>query len=335
MDSYSYYSYEYTYEVIPFKVASYIYTDDLRISNFPDLGAYIIALNNDLRNSLSEQANATKKLSTTIDETVGDLVGIIRESTESWNNNFENYSNQINSTLKNNSSTLSSNLLTLSNILDTSIDSFNANNTSSLKSLTYTLSTAVNNEASILNSRLDEGNSIVNSKLTELKSYIHSDLIGDSQLSVVQTNTKANYTYYQKERTIEMNFQNTQNSILENDSIGKLLRNSMFGNYEHTKITYNSDGTFTKITYSGEQGIAEILANFTTIERVPEYNQFMVKLVPALFANVDFENNYEVQYDSYGNVISTQKRNPLNVAKASIYRADVLWTELKKKGIVE
>lgn len=335
MDSYSYYSYEYTYEVIPFKVASYIYTDDLRISNFPDLGAYIIALNNDLKNSLSEQAQATQKLNTTIDETVGDLVGIIKESSNSWNNNFTNHANEINSTLNNSSNVLSNNLSSLSTILDTSIDDFNKNNTNSLKSLTYTLSTSINDESKMLNSRLDEGNSIVNSRLDELKSYIHSDLIGSSQLDVIQTNTKANYVYYQKERTIEMLSQNTQTNTLEGNSIGKLLRSSMFGNYEHSKITYNADGTFTKTVYSGEQGIAEILANFTTIERVPEYNQFMVKLVPALFANVDFENNYEVQYDSYGNVISTQKRNPLNVAKASIYRADVLWTELKKKGIVE
>ena len=146
MDSYSYYSYEYTYEVIPFKVASYIYTDDLRISNFPDLGAYIIALNNDLKNSLSEQAQATQKLNTTIDETIGDLVGIIKESSNSWNNNFTNHANEINSTLNNSRESLSNNLSSLSTILDTSIDDFNKNNTNSLKSLTYTLSTSINDE---------------------------------------------------------------------------------------------------------------------------------------------------------------------------------------------
>ena len=48
----------------------------------------------------------------------------------------------------------------------------------------------------------------------------------------------------------------------------------------------------------------------------------------------DFENASNIEYDNEGNVISRNKHNPTDIAKKCIYRADILWNELKKKGIV-
>ena len=61
----------------------------------------------------------------------------------------------------------------------------------------------------------------------------------------------------------------------------------------------------------------------------------MVDLVPKLFASIDFEGDYDIVYDINGNVKSKNKRNPTDMAKKCISRADTLWTELKKKGIVK
>ena len=60
----------------------------------------------------------------------------------------------------------------------------------------------------------------------------------------------------------------------------------------------------------------------------------MVDLVPKMFASVDFEGDYNIVYDVNGNVKSKEKRNPTDIAKKCIMRADILWEELKKKNIV-
>ena len=61
----------------------------------------------------------------------------------------------------------------------------------------------------------------------------------------------------------------------------------------------------------------------------------MVDMVPKLFASVDFENASDIEYDSDGNVKSRKKHNPTDIAKKCIMRADILWTEMKKKNIVQ
>lgn len=334
IDSYSYYSYEYTYEVIPFKVASYIFTDDLRISNFYDLGAYIISLKDGITGVLGEQTKATKDLTTKITGSVDDLISLGREVSETWNENYSKHSEIINSTLATNRNELKSNLTNLSNILDTSIDDFNKKSTEAITYLNTSLSSYFAEQNSMLNTRLDDLNQTHVAKMEELSGYVHNDLIGTDKFEIVSTNTEWTYTYY-KHGTYQLSSESESNNIVSVDSLGKIFKNSMYSDYEHYKVTYHADGSFTKTTYTGEQGIAEILANFTTQEKLPDYNQFMVKLVPAMFANVDFEGHYEIQYDAYGNVISTMKRNPINVAKSTIFRADTLWKELKKKGIVE
>lgn len=335
IDSYSYYSYEYTYEVIPFKVASYIFTDDLRISNFYDLGAYIISLKDGLEGVLGQQAEATQKLNETLESTVDDLSTLIQTEANKWNTNYTTQTDKIDSTFEEFRKEHGSNLTKLSNIIDSSIDDFNEKSNESLKNLTYSVSNSIKDETTLLDNKLSESNKIQNERLTELSSYIHDDIIGEEELKTIRTNTEVSYLYDQKKDELILN-SNSENSVTsDRDSLAKILKDSLYGPFEHSKITYNEDGSFTKTTYSGDLGLSEILANLTVIERLPDYNQFMVKVVPELFTNVDFENFYEVQYDSYGNVISTQRRNPVNVAKASIYRADVLWKELKKRSIVE
>ena len=87
-------------------------------------------------------------------------------------------------------------------------------------------------------------------------------------------------------------------------------------------------------TKKGFIGIGEILANLSINKKLPEYKEFMVDIVPRMFSNVDFEADYEVEYDIFGNIKSRKKRNPTDIAKKCIMRADILWNELKKKGIV-
>ena len=81
-------------------------------------------------------------------------------------------------------------------------------------------------------------------------------------------------------------------------------------------------------------GIASILANLSINKKLPDYNEFMVDLTPKLFSAIDFEGDYDIEYDVEGKIKSKKKRNPTDLAKKCIMRADILWTELKKKGIV-
>ena len=273
-------------------------------------------------------------MTTKITGSVDDLISLGREVSETWNSNYASHSEILNSTLVTNRNELKSNLTNLSNILDTSIDDFNKKSTDAITYLNKSVSSYIDTQNNLLNNRLDDLNQTHAAKMEELSGYVHNDLIGTDSFEIVSTNTEWTYTYY-KHGTYQLSSESESNNIVSVDSLGKIFKNSMYSDYEHYKVTYNSDGSFTKTTYTGEQGIAEILANFTTQEKLPDYNQFMVKLVPAMFANVDFEGHYEIQYDAYGNVISTMKRNPINVAKSTIFRADTLWKELKKKGIVE
>ena len=130
-----------------------------------------------------------------------------------------------------------------------------------------------------------------------------------------------------------------QNEQLRKKSVVEILDESLNMHDISSNTTYNYDGSFETTFESNIVSIAEILKNLKVAAKSPTYEEFMVDLVPKLYMNCDFEREIiDTQHiDENGNVISSGKHkpNPIDIAKKSIYRADILWNEMKKKNIVK
>lgn len=69
-----------------------------------------------------------------------------------------------------------------------------------------------------------------------------------------------------------------------------------------------------------------------------DYEGFMIELTKMMYSKLDFDKEIieTERRDENGNILerASKKANPIALAKATIYRADILWNELKKKNIV-
>ncbi len=109
-----------------------------------------------------------------------------------------------------------------------------------------------------------------------------------------------------------------------NDSI-ESLKNDLDESL-HNMFEYESES----ITYVLKEGFRS--------KRLPTYEEFMVELTKNMYAKIDFDKEIvdTEQKDENGNMVtkSKHKPNPTDLAQKTIYRADILWKELKKKNIV-
>lgn len=110
-------------------------------------------------------------------------------------------------------------------------------------------------------------------------------------------------------------------SLISNkESLVKILKNS--------NLSFESSGTVSSIASTRFGSASEL-----------KYEDFILELSTMLFSNLDFETDIieTEQRDENGNLVNMTKHkpNPTNLAKKSIYRADILWQELKKKNIVK
>lgn len=364
IDSYAYYSYKYKYETVPFTVASYIFTEDLRISNFNDLGTYVKVIGESIGEGLLNQSYNVKELSYELNNIFSYQTKQEKIIADNRNDLLKTYINIINTSL----STFSDNTYNSVNALNSGLSKdinnlINGNNTN-FENLSTTIKDNISKQYDILKEGLDNTKNTLEQKLAYLTESIHNDIIGDGvnqekevttvtttytpkppkatvppigPLAVValaqtitQKNTPTEYTYETETKTETIS--TTASSLAE------ILGNSLMSSTKVTSRIDNEDGSYVIVEGEGSQGLGDILKDLKISRKIPDYNEFMCDLVPTLFSNVDFETEVtdSVKYDENGNITEkkTHKNNPTEVAKKCIMRADILWKEMKKKGIV-
>lgn len=108
--------------------------------------------------------------------------------------------------------------------------------------------------------------------------------------------------------------------------------------YSISKSSEDTVGAIEKLFTDNNQSITYIINKALNRNSKPSYEEFMLELSKDLYTKCDFDTDIieTEQKDENGNILSKTKHkpNPINLAKKSIYRADILWQELKKKNIV-
>lgn len=341
IDSYAYYSYKYIYDTIPFKVASYVYTGPLSIGNFTDLGTYVSSIGDVLGESISQQKESINNLTYDLSNKISNVENIIGNSSDKSRDAFNKQLDSLIGYVDILNTYVNERLQSFNETLNSNVTNFTYVEENAINKLSDSVSNKIQEQHDTLKVGLDHGSKIMENKFEELNNTLHEDLIGDGSSKNITTKYESvTYTpIYGVTKKLISGYKVSRNSGEENvtlggSSLGEILSNSFSTTMEYTKTTEHEDGSYTMTTYRGVVGLGEILSNLTIQQRIPNYNEFMVDLVPKLFSAVDFEGDYDIEHDVNGNIIEKKKRNPTDLAKKCIMRADILWTELKKKGIV-
>jgi len=360
IDSYAYYSYKYKYETVPFTVASYIFTEDLRISNFNELGTYVSVIGESIGEQLLSQSYNVNKLSYDLGNIFNKQINQDKQLSQTRDDIIKSYSSLLNITLNNFNDNTYSGFTKLSESLNKNFNDYKQSNSYNFENISYIIKSNISEQYNIIKEGLDNTKTILEQKIGYLTDTLHSDIIGEgveqekevtttittytpkpqspivpaigplSIVAVAQTITEKNkpveYTYETETKTETI--KTTASSLAE------ILAGSLMSTSKQTIRTDNEDGSYIITQGEAQQGIGDILKDLKISRKVPDYNEFMCDLVPKLFSSIDFEADYDIKYDVHGNVISKKKRNPSDMAKKCISNADSLWKEMKKKGIV-
>ena len=341
IDSYSYYSYKYKYETVPFQVASYIFTDDLRISNFPVLGAYVDHVADVIDTRIGAQSNSIVAMTYDLSYIFKDILRQNKVIADKHDEIFKSYTDVLNKEVKDFNITTNTSLSYLANDLSNKLTIFTDTEEKAINNLEVNTVNELIEHRNIVKDGFSNTVSTLDRDLTGFKDKMHEDLMGgDASKEIVTSIEKTTYTPIKNRRSnIVSGYTYKTESTSETieaggESIGEILANTLGTISEYTSTDLHNDGSYTITTRKGFIGIGEILANLSINKKLPDYKEFMVDLVPKLFSAVDFEGDYDVKYDIFGNIKSRTKRNPNDIAKKCVMRADILWNELKKKGIV-
>lgn len=316
VDSYAHYVYNYIYDTVPFVVSAYLNAgENFNIANLVDV------------------SNSINNVNTTLN--------LLKDSSYEFNSSFGN--------------TISGSVDTISSSINSSISDLSTVLTAKADDLTNAIQSIVTSEADnkVIVSYLNEShensfiisyaiNDLYDSLSSELRN-IRNSLANDiTNMSDSISYLSNNYYTYWLEVSYNSNggvtYIDKHDRQLNKKSVVETLDNTFNIRDINVKTTYNDDGTWTKTYESEIRSIAYLIKNLTVSTRVPTYEQFMIDLVPKLYAKCDFEKEIiDTEHkDENGNVISTGKHkpNPIDLAKKSIYRADILWNEMHKKGII-
>ena len=314
VDSYAHYVYNYKNEIVPFIVSSYIHTtDEFNVSNLDIISDKIAELIQPLENV----ATASSGLTNTLD------------------NVFNEFTSNISSTLNGSLTNLSSSINTKSNEIVEAINSISVGDTNRII-ISYIDDSRTH---SYISYSINDFNDAVTMEIRSIKNNLYNGIqnINDS-LSYLEN---GHHTYWMKvsySANGMISYVDRKDESLRKNSIVEIIDNSFNIHDVSESVTYNPNGTYDKTYESEIISIAYILKNFTTAKRIPTYEEFMTDLVPQLYAKCEFDKDiveHETK-DENGNVISTGKHkpSPVDLARKSIYRAEVLWNEMKKKGII-
>lgn len=207
------------------------------------------------------------------------------------------------------------------------------------------VSQSVSNMPQTLNDLKDALINSNNENNVTLTSYIQSlsnnlsQALNNLQTTTVQTETG---------ETAQINVGGITNSIdNQTDNISSYISNldSTIYNIEQTinsTLSSFKDEIVSSISNMFEydsQSIAKILKNGLKDKTQPTYEEFMIDLTSKMYAKIDFDEDIveTEQKDENGNIVNKSKHKPNanELAKKTIYRADILWQELKKKNIIK
>ena len=317
VDSYAHYVYNYKYETIPLVVSSYLVAgDNFNISNIPVISYSIDAMSYEFGKSMQMVDASLNTMSGTMLSTSNSLVSSLVSSI-----------GKVDTYIASSSESLSKSIIDAAYIIEekpTVVISYIHES----PEYSYIVSYAI-----------DDLTSRVGIETRDLKVSIAEKLdnLNDSmayQSSLVHTYWM-NITYSYAGNVIYAEKRDRQ---LKKKSVVETLDDALNYHDISVKTTYNPDGTYDRTLESKIKSIAEILDNLVVSKKIPTYDEFMVDLVPKLYANCDFEREIvDTQHiDENGNVLSSGKHkpNPIDLAKKAIYRADILWKEMQNKGII-
>lgn len=332
LDSYAYYSYKYMYDTIPFQVSSYLFQASyFTVDNFDDLGAYIGHGMTYVKEILDAQNNVLNNGFATVS-------GLINAATDKYeiiasysNAYMQNLTNTMNSAIDNAKQTMHTDIDAMSNAL---VNIITASYVSTYGALAYHMQSMVESFTYLQTEYANQETASRNQSTYNtnyLRDTIHADVIGggiDIPKSLYSYTDANGYISY-----ISVEHGQHLGSIA--DVIAKAFMNTYATSVSYTNpLTY---ATYTSIQYS-YSGLADIFDDLHISWRIPTKQEFMLDVSKKMYTNCDFINEVvdDVKYDSDGNVISksSHKNQPVDIAKKSIYWANVLWTELVKAGVV-
>ena len=290
-----------------------------------------------------------QKETESLDKMTNDLSNIFTNQTEQQKviadkNNaiITTYSSYINDSLHNIDENTNKALSYLSSTLYNQLSGLTDKQEAAINKLEEGVVNEITEQHNIIKDSLNDVKKTIDQKMSSFEEKQHADLIGESSEEEKESKWEAvTYTPIIEPKSglisgYSYSSESGSNTItVGGSSLGQILQSTLGTVSTYTVTTNNEDGSYTVTTYEGFNGLANILANLSIANRIPNYNEFMVDMVPKLFASVDFENASDIEYDSEGNVKSRKKHNPTDIAKKCIMRADILWAEMKKKNIVQ
>lgn len=339
--SYAYYAYNYSYEVVPFKVASYLFTGDLTIDNFSDLGVFVSGVGDSISKQLDKESDILDKFTTDLHGILSEQVKQEKQIADDELTMLSSYMTSTNDTLSYLTESTTTSLGYLSQTLSERLNGLIDKEEAAINKLGDDIVNEITEQRNILNEKMTGVSDMIKSQISYIGDVMHTDIIGEASSEDKESKWESvTYTPIIEKRsglvsgyTIKRD-SGSETITVGGKSIGEILTTTLGNVSTYTLTKTNEDGSYTVTTYEGFTGIGNILSNLTIAQRIPNYNEFMVDLVPKMYSAVDFEGDYDIQRDAEGNVISKEKRNPTDIAKKCIMRADILWEEMKKKGIV-
>ena len=331
LDSYAYYSYKYMYDTIPFQVSSYLFQASyFTVDNFDELGAYIGQGMTYVKEILDTQ-------NTVLNNGFATVSGLINTATDKYeiietkqNAYLHTLTNTLNTAIDTAKQTMHTDIDAMSNAL---VNVMTASYVSTYGALAYHMQSMIESftylQAEYANQETaSREQSAYNANY--LRDTIHTDVIGggiDIPKSLYSYTDANGYISY-------ISVEHGQHL----SSIADVITRAFLNTYA-TSVSYTDANniTYTSIQYS-YSSLADIFDDLHISWRIPTKQEFMLDVSKKMYTNCDFINEVvdDVKYDSDGNVISksSHKNQPVDIAKKSIYWANVLWTELVKAGVV-
>ena len=326
--SYAYYAYQYMYDTIPLKIASYLYQASyLTIDNWEVVGTYIEKASKSLSAYARALSDGFDKWSSKYSATENSKIASINKAYDLIASYTKNGFVELNTSVNNMSSVVSNALNNSAIRIAYQEKENNTNLVGTITKYSTVLNSTINDFNSYVTYGIERQTSVLDYGLNTVASYIKNIVIGDS---IDMTKSTDIVTY----NDVIISYSSISDPAL--DSLGELIARA-FITADSTTYQYVDTYGYTHniINYS-YTGLSDVLKRIQIVPGIPTKQEFVMDLAPKMFANCDFDTEIvdDVEYDSNGNITKkkTHKNNPTDMAKKIIYRAGVLWDELAKAG---
>lgn len=326
--SYAYYAYQYMYDTIPLKIASYLYQASyLTIDNWDAVGTYIENASKSLSTYSNALSNSFDKWHSNYNTSEANKIASINKAYDLISSYVKNGFIELNSSVNNMSYAVSSVLDTTATRITYQEKENNTNLVNTITEYSTVLNSTLSEFSSYVTYSMEQQTNVLGYGLDTVASYIKHIVIGDN-IDIPKSTDIVTYN------DVIISYSSISDPAL--DSLGELIARA-FITADSTTYQYVDTYGYTHniINYS-YTGLSDILKRIQIVPGIPTKQEFVMDLAPKMFANCDFDTEIidDVEYDSNGNITKkkTHKNNPTDMAKKIIYRAGILWDELAKAG---